>query len=128
MKTFAITILSLLVSAQAYSADVSFLSGNQMPASLKQKLRTALIEQCGAALEIGNIFFENQTTVVRDQVDQGVVDHYYTTEFLIASHDDLFHFDSYTIVVKSVQMAGSNPSPDDYGLVESITSADNLCK
>lgn len=128
MKTFAIAILLLLVSVQAYSADVSFLNDNQMPGSLKQKVKAALIEQCAAALEIGNIFFENKTVVVRDKVDQGVVDHYYTTEFLIASHDDLYHFDSYTIIVKSVQMAGFNPSPDDYGLVESITSADNLCK
>lgn len=127
MKKIFVSAIALILSASAFAADVAFLEGNEIPSSLKNKIEAELISRCGKALEFGNIFWEQQTDVRIDRVDQGVVDLYFTTEFMIAMKDDPFHFDSFKIVVKSEQMAGSNPSPDAFGRVTAIESEDGLC-
>lgn len=126
MKT--VFALIVLVGQSAFANEVQFLSQNQMSESLRGKVTAQLQERCALAFDYTAQLKEVSATVEVVKVDNGVVDTYFTSVFAVNVKLDQYIVDSKEIVVKAAQYAGSNPTPDAYGVVESITSVDGFCQ
>lgn len=117
----------MFLSSVAMADEVVFLQENPMPEALRAKVAAQLTKRCSKAFEITNLIIEEKTNVHIERVDNGVVDYYYSSTFSVTLQNDPAHFESQFIYVKSAQFGGTNPTPDDYGVVESIIAGKELC-
>lgn len=107
------------------SSSLRFLNSSKLPGLLQNKIRAQVASSCiqkllestgasgGQPSDLASMT-EVQTDVTESHIDAGVIDVFYTT---------LLSLDSDTrqmAVVQSAWYSGSNPSVEDYAIVESI--------
>lgn len=106
------TILAVLMFSFALPsfADiyVSVLSQRHQAVIVK-----AVAEKCFLRGELNEL----RTEVRVDQVDQGVIDYYYTSEFKTYNRIDQGVFDEYKVVVESAVFSGYDHEAQDWGMI-----------
>ncbi|WP_408096250.1 hypothetical protein ACJVC5_14520 [Peredibacter sp. HCB2-198] len=106
-KLIAIFALSLSVSALANTIDFTFKKDSPIPVALQERLLKVLKERCPEMVLTYNLR-EKSTEVRVDRVDQGVIDHYYTTTFSARWYSDGYHPSTSLITVESVEYSLQN--------------------
>ncbi len=107
MKLLAGLLLLISFSASANTIESIYKSDSILHPLLKAEIAEVLTAEYSCINAYG--LHEVKTEVVVDEVDQGIVDYYYTTTFS-ATYTYDFHPNNTTVVVRSAKYAGSNPT------------------
>lgn len=107
MKLFIASLLLLSLTTSANTVETIYNANSELHPLLKTEIATVLSEKFSCINSYG--LKEIATEVVVDEVDQGVVDYYYTTTFS-ASYTYDYHPNKAVITVRSAKYAGSNPT------------------
>lgn len=108
MKTILLTIALLVGTvAQAKIAD------SQYDARHQAMLTDASLRACGVA---GGKLTELSSSVVRQKVDQGIVDLYFTTELELVVKIDQGMFDTFTVKAQTMLADGYDHAAQDWGM------------
>ncbi|HRK07505.1 MAG TPA: hypothetical protein PLZ57_07020 [Pseudobdellovibrionaceae bacterium] len=124
----AAAVFSAAAPARAESLNIGtfFLLDSELPTELQNQLRRELEKRC--RFDANTRFEEVRTEVRVEQIDQGVIDHFYTTH-LIAREFNANGTQNFTaIVVESSWYAGSNPTPEAYAQIDRIDAAYGRCQ
>ncbi len=114
------------IHAETVQFGTFFLADSELPGELQSQLRRELDKRCRFD---ANTRFEEVSTEVRvERIDQGVIDHFYTTQ-LVAREFNVNGTQNLTvIVVESSWYAGSNPTPEAYAQIDRIDAAYGRCQ
>lgn len=105
---FLVTLFFLsTLTVNANTVESVYNDGSKLHRILKTEILDTLTSKFSCINAYG--LKEIETEVVVDEVDQGVVDYYYTTTFS-ATYTYDYHPNNTTIVVRSAKYAGSNPT------------------
>ena len=107
MKFLVVLFFFSTLTANANTVDSIYSADSKLDKLLKVEIAGTLVSEFSCINPFG--IKEVTTKLVIDEVDQGVVDYYYTTTFSVAYTYD-YHPNTATIVVESVKYAGSNPT------------------
>ena len=121
---FSFLLLSLLsFNATANTTQSVFGIKSSLSSELQSEVISAVEERFPCVDRFG--MKELSTTVVYDEIDQGITDEYYTTQIQVNYHFD-YHPNTSVVTVKSILWDGSNPTIDwtDIESVEGSISCD----
>ncbi len=124
----AAAAISMTTHARAESLNIGtfFLVDSELPSELQNQLRRELEKRC--RFDANTRFEEVRTEVREERIDQGVIDHFYTTH-LIAREINANGTQNFTaIIVESSWYAGSNPTPEAYAQIDRIDAAEGRCQ
>jgi hypothetical protein len=109
MKFIALSLLLMASSVYANSTESVFANDSKLTDELKVKVIEAVLKEYPCIDNFG--LSEKATTVIIDQIDQGVRDRYFSTVFKANFHYGN-HPSSAEVRVESVRYDGSNPAID----------------
>lgn len=128
LTLFAVTAFSMAPIARAESLNIGtfFLLDSELPSELQNQLRRELEKRC--QFDANTRFEEVRTEVRVEHIDQGVIDHFYTTHLVAREFNANGTQNITAIVVESSWYAGSNPTPEAYAQIDRIDAAYGRCQ
>lgn len=109
--------MKLILAAFLYGLTLSALA-NIIDSKLSPRhqavIAKAILEKCHLSVNLTEV----KTEVHIDRVDQGVIDYYYDSEFMVIDPIDQGMVDTYKVLVQSAIYSAYDHEAQDWGLIE----------
>jgi hypothetical protein len=105
-----LAILMLSIAMPSFATVI----GSELSARHQAVIAKAVAEKCYLSGELTEV----KTEVRVDQIDQGVIDYYYTTEMTAIDPIDQGVFDTYKVIVESAIFSAYDHQAQDWGIIE----------
>ena len=114
-----IVFFALLFTCQVHAntVDSVYKKNTLLPFELQQRILSAVVEKCANVI-IPNGIEELSTKVREEQIDQGMLDLYYSTEFASRYYLDDQHPIHAYITVESVAYSIANPAVEPFLIIK----------
>jgi hypothetical protein len=100
----------ILIGSQAFSA----IQNSKLELRHQELIQNSLLQSCGSFRNLKEV----QTTVIQQQVDQGIIDYYFTSLFHFTIRVDNGVFDQYKALVRSSYHSAYDHQSGHWGLYQ----------
>lgn len=115
-----------LVTSASFAAPttfIQFLKDTEIPVEIQQKMAQEIAQRCPTVTQAGEV----KTVVDSVQVDQGVVDVYFLTEFTARALVNT-EIKTVKILVQAVEWSGSHPDMEKFEIRYLSSGGNSVCE